>query len=41
MGEPTFDFDSVFRYLVPEEQKSRLRAVGVNGGISAAVSERA
>jgi ubiquitin-like-conjugating enzyme ATG10 len=38
MGEPTFDLDSVYRYLVPAEYKSRLRAVGVTGGISAAVS---
>ena len=38
MGEPTFDLDSVYRYLVPEEYKTRLRAAGINGGISAAVS---
>jgi ubiquitin-like-conjugating enzyme ATG10 len=38
MGEPPFDLDSVYRYLVPDEYKSGLRAVGVTGGISAAVS---
>lgn len=38
MGEPTFDLDSVYRYLVPDEFKSRLRAIGATGGISAAVS---
>jgi ubiquitin-like-conjugating enzyme ATG10 len=38
MGEPTFDLDSVYRYLVPAKHKSRLRAAGVTGGISAAVS---
>jgi len=36
MGEPTFDLNSVYRYLVPEEYKSQLRGVGVTGGISAA-----
>ncbi|EPE35511.1 hypothetical protein GLAREA_11210 [Glarea lozoyensis ATCC 20868] len=36
MGDPTFDLESVFRYLVPEEQKSRLREAGITGGISAA-----
>jgi hypothetical protein len=38
MGEPAFDINSVYRYLVPEEYKSQLRAIGVIGGISAAVS---
>jgi ubiquitin-like-conjugating enzyme ATG10 len=38
MGESTFDLDAVYRYLVPSEYKSRLRAIGVTGGISAAVS---
>jgi len=36
MGEPAFDVDAVYRYLVPPEYKSRLRAAGVTGGISAA-----
>jgi ubiquitin-like-conjugating enzyme ATG10 len=38
MGEPTFDVNAVYRYLVPTEYKSKLRAAGVTGGISAAVS---
>jgi hypothetical protein len=38
MGEPSFDVDAVYRYLVPPEYKSRLRTAGVTGGISAAVS---
>jgi ubiquitin-like-conjugating enzyme ATG10 len=38
MGEAAFDLDAVYRYLVPLEYKSRLRAAGVTGGISAAVS---
>jgi ubiquitin-like-conjugating enzyme ATG10 len=38
MNEPAFDLNSVYRYLVPEEYRSQLRAVGVMGGISAAVS---
>lgn len=38
MGEPTFDIDSVYRYLVPYEFKSRLRGAGITGGLSAAVS---
>jgi ubiquitin-like-conjugating enzyme ATG10 len=38
MGEPAFDLDSVYRYIVPPEYKSRLRAAGMTGGISAAVS---
>lgn len=38
MGEPAFDLDSVYRHLVPEEYKGQLRAIGVMGGISAAVS---
>ena len=37
MGDPTFDLDSVYRYLVPAEFKSKLRAAGVTGGVSAAV----
>jgi len=37
-GEATFDLDAVYRYLVPPEYKAQLRAVGVVGGISAAVS---
>ncbi|KAH8815021.1 hypothetical protein F5884DRAFT_160420 [Xylogone sp. PMI_703] len=36
MHEPAFDLDSVYRYLVPQEYKSRLRAAGFTGGISAA-----
>ncbi|TVY45111.1 hypothetical protein LOCC1_G002598 [Lachnellula occidentalis] len=36
MSEPTFDLESVYRYLVPPEYKSRLRAAGFTGGISAA-----
>ncbi|KAL2065032.1 hypothetical protein VTL71DRAFT_4172 [Oculimacula yallundae] len=36
MGDPTFDLDSVYRYLVPTQFKSELRAAGVTGGISAA-----
>lgn len=35
---PPFDLDSIYRYVVPEEYKSKLRSVGVMGGISAAVS---
>lgn len=38
MGEPTFDLDSVYRYIVPNEYKSTLRAAGIIGGVSAAVS---
>lgn len=38
MGEPTFDLESVYRYLVPDEFKSRLRGAGITGGLSAAVS---
>lgn len=38
VGEPAFDINSVYRNLVPEEYKSQLRALGVMGGISAAVS---
>jgi ubiquitin-like-conjugating enzyme ATG10 len=38
MGEPVFDLDSVYRYLVPDEYKSRLRGAGITGGLSAAVS---
>jgi ubiquitin-like-conjugating enzyme ATG10 len=37
MGEPAFDLDSVYRYLVPDEFKSRLRAAGIMGGLSGAV----
>jgi ubiquitin-like-conjugating enzyme ATG10 len=37
MGEPTFDLDSVYRYLVPPEYKNGLRAAGITGGLSAAV----
>jgi ubiquitin-like-conjugating enzyme ATG10 len=40
MNEPAFDLNSVYRYLVPEGYKSQLRAVGVMGGISAAVSTK-
>ncbi|CZS91283.1 uncharacterized protein RAG0_01984 [Rhynchosporium agropyri] len=36
MGDPTFDLDSVYRYLVPAQFKSGLRAAGITGGISAA-----
>lgn len=38
MGEPAFDIEAIYRHLVPSEFKSRLRAAGVMGGISAAVS---
>jgi hypothetical protein len=38
MGEDTFDLDAVYRYLVPDGYKSSLRAAGITGGISAAVS---
>lgn len=37
-GDPAFDIESVYRYLVPAEEKGRLRAAGFGGGISAAVS---
>lgn len=37
-GEATFDLDAVYRHLVPIEYKDSLRALGVTGGISAAVS---
>lgn len=37
-GESSLDINSVYRYLVPEQYKSQLRAVGVMGGISAGVS---
>jgi hypothetical protein len=37
-GEHTFDVDAVYRYLIPPEYKSRMRAAGVTGGISAAVN---
>lgn len=40
MGDPTFDLDSVYRYLVPAQYKSQLRAAGITGVISAAVSSR-
>ncbi|CAG8956076.1 hypothetical protein HYFRA_00011860 [Hymenoscyphus fraxineus] len=36
MGDPTFDLNSIYRYLVPEEYKTQLRAAGFTGGISAA-----
>jgi ubiquitin-like-conjugating enzyme ATG10 len=38
MGDPVFDLNSVYRYLVPDEFKSRLRGAGITGGLSAAVS---
>ena len=37
MGEPAFDVESVYRYLVPPEYKSWMREAGIIGGISAAV----
>jgi ubiquitin-like-conjugating enzyme ATG10 len=37
-GERGFDLEAVYRYLVPSEYKSRMREMGVVGGISAAVS---
>ncbi|QSZ30126.1 hypothetical protein DSL72_004646 [Monilinia vaccinii-corymbosi] len=37
MDEPAFDINSVYRHLVPEEYKTQLRAIGVVGGISAAL----
>ncbi|KAE9381395.1 hypothetical protein N431DRAFT_476228 [Stipitochalara longipes BDJ] len=36
MGESSFNIDAVYRYLVPQEYKNRLRTAGVMGGISAA-----
>ncbi|KAL3417265.1 hypothetical protein PVAG01_11265 [Phlyctema vagabunda] len=36
MGEPTFDLNSVFRHLVPDQYKDLLRATGITGGLSAA-----
>lgn len=36
MGEPAFDLDSVYRYLVPDEFKGQLRAAGIMGGLSGA-----
>lgn len=36
--EPTFDLDTVFRRLVPDQFKDALRGVGPIGGISADVS---
>jgi len=39
MGESPLDLEAVYRFLVPDEQKARLRALGVNGGISLGVSE--
>ncbi|CAL3964267.1 hypothetical protein PZA11_001667 [Diplocarpon coronariae] len=36
MGEPVFDLDSVYRYLVPSTYQNKLRAAGIAGGISAA-----
>lgn len=41
MGDPGFDLDSVYRYLIPEAYKPGLRAAGITGGISAAVSLKA
>jgi len=38
MGEPAFDVEAVYRYLVPPAYKSRMRESGIVGGISAAVS---
>jgi len=38
MGEATFNIESVYRYLVPDDLKDQMRAVGIIGGISAAVS---
>lgn len=38
MGEPAFDLESVYRYVVPDGYKGQLRAAGFTGGISAAVS---
>lgn len=38
MGESNFDIDSVYRYLIPDHEKSRMREVGVKGGISFDVS---
>lgn len=37
MGDPVFDLNSVYRYLVPDAFKSRLRGAGITGGLSAAV----
>lgn len=36
--EPTFNIDTVFRRLVPDEYKEGLRGLGGIGGISADVS---
>lgn len=38
-SENGFDLDAVYRYLIPDEYKSRLREYGVTGAISAAVSD--
>ena len=38
LGDSPLDITSVYRYLVPEQHKSHLRAVGIIGGISADVS---
>lgn len=37
MGEATFNIEAVYRYLVPDEYKSKMRTTGVMGGLSAAV----
>ena len=39
MGEASFDIEVVYRYLVPTDLKDQMRAVGVIGGISAAVGD--
>jgi ubiquitin-like-conjugating enzyme ATG10 len=36
MGESPLDLDSVYRYLVPDQEKTRMRGLGVQGGISMA-----
>lgn len=41
MGEPTFNVEAVYRYLVPLEYKRQMREMGIIGGISAAVSTTA
>lgn len=39
MGEASFDIEAVYRNLVPADLKDQMRAVGVVGGISAAVCD--
>lgn len=36
--DSSFDIETVYRYLVPDQYKDHLRSIGVVGGISAAAS---